>query len=131
MKAQPGSRIEPRDPEPRTGDSQVSERITKASPRTQARIAGVVYLLFLLTTILGEIFMERAGSGLRVVSGDAAATANNILAHESSFQLGFALGLIAIACYIAVTALFYQLFTPVSRSLSLLAAFFSLVGIAI
>ena len=76
MKAQPGSRIEPRDPEPRTGDSQVRERITKAWPRAKARIAGVVYLLFLLTTILGEIFMERTGSGLRVVSGDAAATAN-------------------------------------------------------
>ncbi len=35
------------------------------------------------------------------------------------------------ACYIAVTALFYDLFKPVNRSLSLLAAFFSLVGCAI
>jgi hypothetical protein len=129
MKAQPGSSHATESPH--TGDSQVKERITKASPRTKARIAGVVYLLFLLTTILGEIFMERAGSGLRVVSGDAAATANTILAHESSFQLGFALGLISIACYVVVTALFYQLFKPVSSSLSLTAAFFSLVGIAI
>jgi hypothetical protein len=47
------------------------------------------------------------------------------------FRLGFAAGLIATACYIAVTALFYNLFKPVSRSLSLLSAFFSLVGCAI
>jgi hypothetical protein len=47
------------------------------------------------------------------------------------FRLGLATGLIATACYIAVTALFYDLFKPVNRSLSLLAAFFSLVGCAI
>ncbi len=128
MKAQPGSRIEPRDPEPRTGDSQVTQRIAAASPRARARITGVVYLLFFVTAVLGELFTQQAGiSGFRV-SGDAAATAHTILTHESSFQLGFALGLISIACYVAVTALFYQLFKPVSRSLSLLAAFFSLVG---
>lgn len=63
-----------------------------------------------------------------VVSGDAAATANNILAHQPLFRLGFAAGLIAIVCYIAVTTLFYALFKPVNKILSLLAAFFSLLG---
>jgi hypothetical protein len=45
--------------------------------------------------------------------------------------LGLATGLVATAGYIALTALFYGLFKPVNRSLSLLAAFFSLVGCAI
>jgi hypothetical protein len=102
------------------------ERIGEASPHPRARITGVVYLLYFLTAVLGEFFMR----GL-VVSGDAAATANNIVAHESLFRLGLATGLIATACYIAVTALFYRLFKPVNRSLSLLAAFFSLAGCAI
>jgi hypothetical protein len=66
-----------------------------------------------------------------VVDGDAAATATNLLAHESLFRLGLATGLVATAGYIALTALFYGLFKPVNRSLSLLAAFFSLVGCAI
>jgi hypothetical protein len=66
-----------------------------------------------------------------VVSGDAAATANNVLAYQRLFRLGLATGLIATACYVAVTALFYDLFKHVNRSLSLLAAFFSLVGCAI
>ncbi|MGA2424281.1 MAG: DUF4386 domain-containing protein [Terriglobales bacterium] len=102
------------------------ERIAEASPRPRARITGVVYLLFFLTVISAEFFVK----GL-VVDGDAAATANNILAHESLFRVGFAINLIATALYIAVTALFYDLFKPVNRSLSLLAAFFSLVGCAI
>jgi hypothetical protein len=102
------------------------ERIAEASPRPRARITGVVYLLYFLTAVFAEFFMR----GL-VVSGDAAATANNILAHQPLFRLGLATGLIATACYVAVTALFYDLFKPVNRSLSLLAAFFSLVGCAI
>jgi len=111
----------------------MTERAAEASPRFKARIAGAVYLLFFLTAILGEFFNRQAGiSEIQLgVSGDTATTANNILTHESSFRLGLALGLISIACYVAVTALFYQLFTPVSRSLALLAAFFSLVGLAI
>ena len=57
-------------------------------------------------------------------------TANNILAHQP-FRLGFAADLSVVAWYIVVTALFYDLFKPVNRGLSLLAAFFSLVGCAI
>ena len=102
------------------------ERIAEASPRRKARITGVVYLLYFLTAISGEFFLK----GI-VIEGDAAATATNILAHQALFRLGLATGLIATACYIAVTALFYGLFRPVNRSLSLLAAFFSLVGCAI
>ena len=102
------------------------ERIAEASLHPRARVTGVVYLLYFLTAIVGEFFFR----GL-VVDGDAAATANNILAHESLFRLGLATGLISTAFYVAVTALFYDLFKTVSRSLSLLAAFFSLVGCAI
>jgi len=102
------------------------ERIAEGSPRPRARITGAVYLLYFLTAILGEFFLK----GI-VVDGDAAATATNILAHPSLFRLGLATGLIATALYIALTALFYGLFKPVNRSLSLLAAFFSLVGCAI
>ena len=102
------------------------ERNAEASPRPRARITGVVYLFYFLTAVLGVFFM-----GGIVVDGDAAATATNLLAHESLFRLGLATGLVATAGYIALTALFYGLFKPVNRSLSLLAAFFSLVGCAI
>ena len=104
----------------------MTERIAETAARPRARITGVVYLIYFLTAVLGELFLK----GL-IVDGDAPATANNILVHQPLFRLGLATGFIATACYIAVTALFYDLFKPVNRSLSLLAAFFSLVGCAI
>ena len=89
------------------------ERIAEGSPRPWARITGVVYLVYFLTAVSGEFFLR----GL-VVSGDAAATTNNILAHQSSLRLGVAIVLIATACYVALTALFYNLFKPVNSSVS-------------
>ncbi|MGA9641243.1 MAG: DUF4386 domain-containing protein [Terriglobales bacterium] len=102
------------------------ERVAEAWPSPQARITSVVYLAYFLTVMSAQFLMK----GL-IVSTDAAATANNILAHESLFRMGFAINLIATALYIALTALFYNLFKPVNRLLALLAAFFSLVGCAV
>ena len=95
-------------------------------PPARARFTGLVYLLYFLAAVAGEFFLKGFA-----VAGDALATANNILAHQLLFRLGLASGLIATACYVVVTALFYDLFKAVNRSLSLLAVFFSLVGCAI
>jgi len=83
------------------------ERIAEASPGPRARITGVVYLLYFLTAVSAEVVVGRGW----LVAFDA-------------------VNLIAYAFYITVTLLFYYMFKPVSRSLSLLAAFFSLVGCA-
>src|ERR1700693_5931703 len=110
------------------------QRIDTVSPRSRARIAGVVYLVFFLTAIAGEVVVQQAGiSGLqgRTAPANAADIVNKLLAHQALFQLGFALGLISIACYVAVTALFYLMFRPVSRSLSLIAALLSIMGQAV
>ncbi len=104
-----------------------TERIAEVSPRFKARMAGVFYVLEGLTAVFGQFFVH----GRFVVSGDAAATSTNILANEPLFLLGFASALIAVACHIAYTVLFYDLFKPVNRSFSLLAAFFSLVACAL
>ena len=103
------------------------DRAVETSPRLQARTAGAFYLITIITGVFAEVFVR----GSLVVRDDAAATATNILAHESLYRFGLAADLIMLACYIAVTLLFYDLFKLVGRSLSLLAAFFSLVGIAI
>src|SRR5215472_9101517 len=96
----------------------------KASPRLTARIAGVLYLLTILTGIFAEGFVSER----LVVSGDAAATATNILAHRSLFEWSFTVYMIEMACQIMTTALFYFLLRPVSRSIALVAAFLSLSG---
>ena len=102
------------------------ERTAEVSPRLKARVAGVFYLL----TIVAGVFALFSGDSL-VVSGNATATTTNILAHQPLFLSAFTANLIGTACYIVVTAFFYDLFRPVNGSLSLLAAFFSLVGCAI
>jgi hypothetical protein len=85
----------------------MKEQIAEASPRPRDRITGIVYLLYFLTAVSAEVFVGRG----RLVVYDA-------------------VNLIAYAFYIAVTLLFYYLFKPVNKSLSLLAAFFSLMGCA-
>jgi hypothetical protein len=72
------------------------------SPRAKARIAGAFYVLTFAGGIVALVVRTR---------------------------LGIAAGLMAGGCYVVVTVLFYGLFKPVSISLSLLAAFVSLVGI--
>jgi len=102
----------------------VEEKKPEVSPLFKARIAGVLYLVTVLTRILADgVVRDRL-----VRSMDGAATATNILAHPSLFRLGFAADVIAFASYIALTALLYELLRPVNRSLSLMAAFFSLVA---
>lgn len=102
-------------------------QLREMSPRLKARLAGAFYLV----TILLGVFSQRVVSDALVRYGDAAATASNILAHESLFRLGYAVYLIELACQITMTALFYDLLKPVSRSASMLAAFFGLVGCTI
>jgi hypothetical protein len=114
------------------------------SPRFKARMAGVFQLLEAVTAAFGEVIVP----GKLVVSGNAAATAANILGHEQLFWLGFASSLVGVACHIAWALLMYPLanylwtyiaaasalgeipleLKPVNRSLSLLAAFVILVG---
>ena len=106
------------------GAGAVTERITEMSPRFKARMAGLCYVL-IIPAGLG-MFVR----GRYVVKGDAAATAANILAHESWFRMAFAGDLLVVVIYIVFTALMYDLMKPVSRSVSLLAALFSLMGCA-
>lgn len=90
-------------------------------------MAGVFYLL----TILLGIFAQGFVSQQLVVSGNAAATATNILTHEPLFRLGYATYLVEMACQITMVVLFYGLLKPVNRSGSLLAAVFGLTGCVI
>lgn len=101
--------------------------VAEKSPRFKARLAGVFEALEGMTSAFGQV----AVLGRLVVSGNAAATAANILGHERLFWLGFASSLLGVAFHIAWVLLFYNLFKPVNRSLSLLAAFVGLVVCAI
>lgn len=99
-------------------------QLTEASPRFRARMTGLFYLLTMLTGIFAQGFV----SNRLVVFGSAATTAANILAHKSLFQWGFTLYLVEMSCQIIFIVLFYDLLKPVSRLISLLAAFLGVAG---
>lgn len=82
----------------------VPKYIQESAPRSRARLAGVFYLLTFVTGVFSFSVRNKAG---------------------------FVAGLIAAVCYIVVTLLFYSIFKPVNRRLSLLAALISLLGCVI
>ena len=103
------------------------EGIAETSPRFRARMAGVFQLLESLTATFGQVIVL----GKLVVSGNATATAANILGHERLFWWGFASSLVAVAFHIVYALLFYDMLKPVNRRVSLLALLVLLVASAI
>jgi hypothetical protein len=89
-----------------------------------SRIAGVAMLLSIVFGALGEAYLP----GKIIVSGDAAATAANIVNHPMLFRAAFATYLVEGICDIALAAIFYILLKPVDRNLALISAFFGIAS---
>jgi Domain of unknown function (DUF4386) len=105
----------------------MAEPDLEASPRVYARIGGALYLIIIVVGLFAEVGVR----GKLVVSGDATATARNIVASPLLWRSGVAGELFMLTCAVALTLIFYVLLRPVSKHLALLAAFFNLVSIAI
>jgi hypothetical protein len=95
-------------------------------PRARARTAGALYALEGAASAFGALHVVSDVT----VAGNGQATAANVLSHQPLMWLGFALALVAVACHITYSVIFYELFTPVSRTLSLVALAFSLIAAA-
>jgi hypothetical protein len=91
-----------------------------------ARIAGVLFLVSMVAGGFGEAYVPSK----LIMSGDAAATVANLRNFDFLYRLGFAGFLIESLCDIALALIFYVLLKPVSKELSLLAAFFGLMASA-
>jgi len=102
--------------------NQKGSRFTELSLRTAAMVAGVGLLLmailspFAFLNVYQNIF----------VTGDAKATAENILALGNRFNIGISIFLVVAVLDIVVAWALYVLFKTVNKSLSLLAAWFRL-----
>ena len=79
-----------------------------------ARVAG---LIFILATLVGIVRLIYIPSAL-IVDGNAAATANNIAAHELLFRLGIVSYLLAGVLWIFVTLTLYRLLKEVDQELA-------------
>src|SRR5438128_4539814 len=81
------------------------------SIKNPGRFAG---LLYVLVSIVGFFAMGYVPDKL-IVHGNAAATANNIAAHETLFRLGIAAELVGQAGFIFVALALYDLLKGVNR----------------
>src|SRR5215472_2891629 len=66
-----------------------------------------------------------------IVSGDAAATANNIITSQFLWRTGIAADLLMHICDVPLMVIFYLLLKPVNKNLALMALLFNLVQTAV
>lgn len=88
-----------------------------------AKIAGIGYLIIFVLGIFANFFIF----GGLIVKGDASTTANNILANQLLFRGGMVSWIIVLICDIVIAWALYIFLKPVSKSISLLGAWFRLV----
>src|ERR1700688_1895214 len=82
------------------------------STKKTARIAGLLYLLNGVTGFFGIIYVPSR----LIVSGNAAATANNIIASERLFRLGIVSQLICAVEFIFLLWVLYRLLGAVNKT---------------
>jgi hypothetical protein len=89
------------------GGHEMLKRIREASPSFKARVAGGIFFLVILAAAFTQFFVRgRLG-----------------------FAADLSVGFIEVSGIVAVTLLFYEIFKPVNRSLSLLAASFNFLAL--
>lgn len=96
------------------------------SPQFLARSIGILVLISVLFGSFGEMYVPN----MLIVAGDAHATANNILHHQTMFRLGFAAYSVEGLCDATLTALLYVLLRPAGRELALIALLMRIVSTA-
>ena len=93
--------------------------------RVYARTCGFIYVLVFLAA-----FVSFGLAGRLVVEGNAAATAQKIIASEELWRAGYSAEIFTMLCDVAIAWLLYVLLAPVNRNLALLAAFFRTTYVA-
>ena len=105
----------------------MTDSTKEISPLIYARIAGVLYLLMIPLGIFGIMYVPTA----LIVSGDAAATANNILANESLFRLSILSALLIQIVQIFLVLVLYKLLKYVNKIHAVLMVVFALAAVPI
>ena len=92
-----------------------------------ARIAGAVYLSMVVTAPFSLIYVPSK----LIVRGNAAATADNILAHETMFRLSIYGDLVGQVIFICLAIALYRLLSGVNKIWAALMVAFVLVSAAV
>jgi hypothetical protein len=92
-----------------------------------ARIAGAIYLSMVFTAPFTLLYVP----GKLIVRGDAAATANNVLTHETMFRLAIIGDLFTHVIFICLAIALYRLLSGVNKTWAMLMVAFVLISAAV
>ncbi len=96
----------------------MTHHFANISQHNAARVAGLAYLLIIITSILALIFVD-----LKLfVPGSTAATIKNIMANELLFRVGIAYDIIMYASVVILSVALYGTLKTVNKNLALLWA---------
>ena len=109
---------------PVDGENSISQKIADQSPRKTARMAGLFYFMYILTSIIADQFGH-------FVFADASATVNHIMAYESLFRIGVVISLFSYVLFLLAAWSLYVLLKPVNKNIALLFLLLNLGGFAI
>jgi hypothetical protein len=110
-----------------TATTNMPDRALGTSPQLYAKVAGIIWLIVAIMAPFAEFFVRQ---GL-IVPGNVAVTANNIVASQSLFRAGFASDLVVFVIEVALAAVLFVLFRPVSPILALVMSFARLAMVTI
>src|SRR5437899_7524271 len=100
----------------------MTDRTIESSPQLYARIGGALYLIIIVIGLFGEAFVRDK----LIVSGDAAATAKNIMASESLWRFHVAAELFLLICAIVLLLSLVVLLKQVIRACNFLSLCYNL-----
>lgn len=98
-----------------------------SSTKKTARAADLLYLLVVLTAPIGLMYVP----GKLIATGNAGATARNIIASQSLFRVGILSGLVSAVVSIFLVLTLYRLLEGVNRRHAALMAILTLVQVPI
>ena len=97
------------------------------SLRQTARLAGVLYVVSAVIAPFSLIYVPSK----TIVSGNAAATAEKMLANEMLFRTSIAVGIISLLLFLLVALVQYKLFEEVNKNLAGIMAILVIVQVPI
>jgi hypothetical protein len=89
-----------------------------------ARIAGLLYLFYILTSVIANLFGK-------FVFVEAPVTIEHFLTYATQFRIGFVINLFAAALFLMAAWALYVLLKPVNKDLALLFLLFNVAGFAV
>lgn len=89
-----------------------------------ARTAGLFYLVYVITSVVANLF------GIFVFV-EAPVTVNHIMTHALEFRIGFVINLFSVVLFLLAAWALYVLLKPVNKDLALLFLLFNAAGFAV